>query len=369
MMKPTGHWLILVLFMLSGQRLEAQPSREYIAINPPASSVHGRGWSTGLKEAYDRLPAKAEALVRKEVWNLSRHGAGLYLKFASNTDEIVIRYTVSGNKEMYHMPSTGVSGLDLYAKTPSGPWVWAGARASMGDTITYRYTDLNQDPNREYTLYFPLYNHVNWMEISYPKGKAFTIIEPLKQKPIVVYGTSIAQGGCASRPGLGWTNILGRKLDKPMINLAFSGNGRLEKEVLELIAEIDAEMYVLDCLPNLAGAEYMQGELKRRLVHAITFLQARKPGIPILLNEHAGYTNESTSDVRKSVYQAANKVLAGVVDSLRSAGTRNIYLQTKEEVGQGIESTVDGSHPNDIGMMQIAEAYDKKIRTILKQGR
>jgi len=368
-MKQTIKWLSLFLFVLSCQHVKAQKPREYNAIIPPASAIQGRGWSTGMKEDFDRLPAKAEALVRKEVWNLSRHGAGLYLKFTSNSDEVIIRYTVSGNKEMYHMPSTGVSGLDLYAKTPSGPWVWAGARASMGDTITYRYTDLNQDPNREYTLYLPLYNHVKWMEISYPKGKTFAIMEPLKQKPIVVYGTSIAQGGCASRPGLGWTNILGRKLDLPVINLAFSGNGRLEKEVLELIAEIDAEMYVLDCLPNLSAPEYMQGELKSRLVYSITFLQSKRPGVPILLNEHAGYTNEYTNDVRKQVYVEANKVLGQVYDSLGSAGIKNMYRQTKEEVGQGIESTVDGSHPNDIGMMQIAEAYDKKIRTILKQGR
>ena len=84
--------------------------------------------------------------------------------------------------------------------------------------------------------------------------------------PIVVYGTSIAQGGCASRPGLAWTNILGRKLDRPVINLAFSGNGKLEKELIELLSEIDASLYVLDCLPNLTSPEYYStGELKKRI--------------------------------------------------------------------------------------------------------
>jgi hypothetical protein len=365
MMKQVARFLMLVLFVIATQSANAQQAREYVTINPAASFIHGRGWSTDLKDDFDRLPAKAESMVRKDVWNLSKHSAGLSLRFMSNSNEVIIRYTVSGNKEMYHMPSTGVSGLDLYARSGSGPWIWAGARASFGDTIVYRYTELNQDPNREYTLYFPLYNHVNWMEISYPKGKELTLLAPQKNKPIVIYGTSIAQGGCASRPGLGWTNILGRKLDMPMVNLAFSGNGRLEKEVLELIAEIDAEMYVLDCLPNLTGSEYLQGELKSRLVHAITYLQSRRPGVPILLNEHAGYTNEYTNDARRNVYQAANRILVEVADSLKSAGTKNIFLQTKKDVGQDIESTVDGTHPNDIGMMQIAEAYDKRIRVIL----
>ena len=57
-----------------------------------------------------------------------------------------------------------------------------------------------------------------------------------RDKPVLVYGTSIAQGGVASRPGLAWTALLERKLDRPVINLAFSGNGRLEPEVLDLIA-------------------------------------------------------------------------------------------------------------------------------------
>ncbi len=365
-MKRKALLLILSLLLISFQYLRAQQAREYLHIQPQSGSIQGRGWNTGLKENFDRLPAKAEAVVRKDVWNLSKHGAGLSIKFTSTADEIVVKYTVSGNKEMNHMPATGVSGVDLYAKTPGGLWAWAGPRYSFGDTIVYRYTDLNQERGREYTLYLPLYNHVNWMDISYPKGSQFEIQEPAKQKPIVVYGTSIAQGGCASRPGLGWTNILGRKIDIPVINLAFSGNGRLEKEVLELISEIDAEIYVLDCLPNLVGVEYASGELKARLIYAVKYLQTKRPGVPILLNDHAGYTNDGTNEPRKKTYETVNKILVAVYDSLTRAGVKNLYRQKKEEIGQTIESTVDGTHPNDIGMMQIAEAYNKKIRSILK---
>ncbi len=166
------------------------------------------------------------------------------------------------------MPATGVSGIDLYSKTIDGKWLWAAGKFSFKDTITYHFTNLLPNDqhvnNREYTLYLPLYNSVKWMEITVPKAALFKSLPVRKDNPIVVYGTSIAQGACASRPGLAWTNILGRKLDRPVINLAFSGNGKLEKELIELLSEIDASLYVLDCLPNLTSPEYYAtGELKK----------------------------------------------------------------------------------------------------------
>lgn len=358
----------LTLFVLiSWQFVIAQTPRAFKTINLSKQELDGRGWNSGLKDNYDRLPAKAEQSVRKEVWDLSGNGAGLHLRFQTNADEIVVKYMVTGAKQMNHMPATGVSGVDLYSRSKTGQWLWSAARYSFGDTIVYRYASLNKEEGREYTLYLPLYNHVSWMEISYPEEAVFTFEAPHKQKSIVVYGTSIAQGGCASRPGLAWTNILGRKIESPVVNLAFSGNGRMEKEVFQLIGEIDAEMYVLDCLPNMAGQPYLDGELKKRLLDGIAFLRSLRPGVPILLTDHCGYANESTNDVSRNIYQAANKIQVAVYDSLKAAGVKNLYYLTKNEIGLTIESTVDGIHPNDIGMMEYAEAYSKKIREILNK--
>ncbi|HLO81769.1 MAG TPA: SGNH/GDSL hydrolase family protein [Chitinophagaceae bacterium] len=359
--------IIAVLILVSCQLVVGQTPGPFKTIDLSTQTFEGRGWNSGLKNNYDRFPARAEQTVRKEVWNLSENGAGLYLRFQTNAAEIVIKYTVTGARQMNHMPATGVSGVDLYSRSKAGQWSWSAAKYSFGDTVVYRYTNLNKEDGREYTLYLPLYNHVSWMEIGYPADAMFTFAEASKQKPIVIYGTSIAQGGCASRPGLAWTNILGRKIQSPVINLAFSGNGRMEKEVFELISEVDAGLYVLDCLPNMAGPSYVNGELKKRLLEGIGFLQSHKPGVPILLTDHCGYTDELTNDVSKNSYQAANKIQLAVYDSLKAAGVKNLYYLTKNEIGLNIESTVDGIHPNDIGMMQYAEAYFKKLRKILKE--
>jgi len=202
------------------------------------------------------------------------------------------------------------------------------------------------------------------MEISVPKPSLFTPLPKRIDRPIIVYGTSIAQGACATRPGLAWSSILSRKLDLPVINLGFSGSGRLDPPIVGLIGEVNAKLYVLDCLPNLVAPGISAEELYKRIVAAVGQLKTKNPTIPILLTEHDGYTDEEMNPTSKKQYADANKVLKKVFDSLTTAGVKNIFLLSKEQINQDIESTIDRVHPNDIGMMNYANAYEMKIREI-----
>jgi lysophospholipase L1-like esterase len=384
--------LIIIISVLSFHFAFSQNAKEYKYWNPARDSafiLEGQAWPKEVKDYYDRLPASAENVVRKPVWELSKNSAGLKVRFRTNSPEIIVRYAVTGGLQMPHMPATGVSGVDLYARNPEGDWLWAAGRYSFGDTIIYRFTNLSPsgEQGRDYDLYLPLYNSVKWMEIGIVKESLFKPLSVGKDKPIVVYGTSIAQGGCASRPGLAWPAILNRKLNLPVINLAFSGNGRLEKEVIDFITKIDARLYVLDCLPNLTGTP--TNELKRKIVEAIKQIQLVRPNTPILLADHDGYMDEKINLVSRKSYQDANNALKNVFDSFLSRRVppektlirihstkggdssekkrvKNIFLLTKNDINQDIESTVDGVHPNDIGMMHYAEAYEKKIKSILR---
>lgn len=350
----------------------AQADRQLKTWNPVSETrtvLEGQAWPEEVEDYYDRLPAKAQQNVRKEVWNLSKNSAGLQMRFKTNANNIEIKYVVSGRLEMPHMPATGVSGVDLYAKNKENQWIWAAGKYSFGDTISYKFNDLqsSESISREYTVYLPLYNAVKWLEVIVDDSAEFIPLAARKEKPIVVYGTSIAQGACASRPGLGWTNILARKLDEPITNLAFSGNGRLESELIDLMTEIDAKIYVLDCLPNLISPLISSDELKNKIEESVRTLQSKRPHTPILLTEHDGYTDEAINAVKKESYQRVNRVLKEVFASLKTQGIQNIYFLSKEEINQDIDSMVDGVHPNDIGMMRYADAYEKSIKAILKR--
>ncbi len=371
-MKPGVFILLFAVVFLNV--CVSQNNREYKTWNPAADTIktlEGQAWPVEIKNFYSRLPAKAEQLVRQDVWDLSKNSAGLQLRFRTNADEIIIKYTLDGALQFPHMPATGVSGIDLYSKTIDGKWLRAAGKYDFDDTVSFQFTNLltadQHVGNREYTLYLPLYNSVKWMEISVPKESFFKPLPVHNDNPIIVYGTSIAQGACASRPGLAWTNILGRKLDRAVINLGFSGNARMEKSVIDLMAAAAAKIYVLDCLPNMAGGIFTAAEVKKRLVEAVKILQEKRAGTPILFCDHDGYTGDGINDVKRKEYEGINLVLKEVVDSLTAAGIKNIYRLSKEEINQDIESMVDAVHPNDIGMMHYADAYEKKIKEILNQ--
>jgi len=298
----------------------------------------------------------------------------LYIKFKTNTADLVVRYVVKGALAMTHMPATGVSGVDLYAIDPNGQLKWAPASHSFGDTIEYRFSNgvvSSEFPGRdyEYRLYLPLYNSITWLTIGTPAASSFHFMRLSPEKPIVVYGTSIAQGACASRPGMAWTALLQQQLDRPLINLGFSGSGKLEPSVMALMNEIDARLYVLDCIPNLtARAGITAPELENRILAAVKGLKEARPHVPVLLVDHSGGADNGIVDTAaRNDYENANKVLQRCFDKMKGDGITGIYLLTNKEIGLSVYSTVDGLHPNDVGMMEYAKAYEKSIRAILQE--
>ena len=332
------------------------------------ADIHGHGWRE-LDNTYVRLPDKAENTVRKPLWDLSRNSSGLSLVFRSNAPEIIVKYKVKGGLNMFHMPSTGASGVDLYAIDSEGQQRWCAPAFTpqfSADSIQFTYPDLTYFPDGnksyEYHLYLPLYNTVEWMKIGIPESSGLTFCKASREKPIVVYGTSIGQGACASRPGNCWVNILQRELEHPLVNLSFSGNGKLEPELFDLLNETDAQLYIIDCIPNMYFKSSPVKELTVDGVHKLR----EKHDCPILLVEHSGFMNEVTN-VSKSAFRRGNNRLREAYAALRQEGVKDLYYLTVEEIDLGMDGMVEGVHPNDLGMRRYADAYEKAIREILHE--
>ena len=215
----------------------------------------------------------------------------------------------------------------------------------------------------DYELFLPLYNEVKWLEIGVDDGYDLRLTPVTQEAPIVVYGTSIGQGACASRTGMAWTNIVKRETGYPLINLAFSGNGMLEEEVFRYLNEIDAKLYILDCLPNLT--EDKVPLIYDRMVRGVEMLRAEHPDVPILLVEHH-YANASSSQRAIDRYADSNAEQLRAYDTLLARGFTNLYHLSHRELAFTQESMVEGIHPNDIGMRQYADAYIRKINNIFQ---
>jgi len=360
--------LLTLLFVLVSVEVSAQDIQWYGESTEMINSLEGRGWE---EIGFNRLPPEAEGVVREPVWNLSRQSAGLLLRFTTESEEIHVSYQAGLRLQMPHMPATGVSGVDLYAKDAAGNWLWVRGNYEFGDTISYRFqVDESLSKSAEYYLYFPLYNSISNLNIGVTKGATVDFLPRRQEKPVVIYGTSIAQGACASRAGMAWTNILGRNLDYPIVNLAFSGNGKMEKEVVDLVSEVEAALYILDCLPNLnpeKGAN--EAEVKGKLRNAVETIRKKHPQVPILLTEHDGYSDGLVYNPRKQVYVLLNKWLKEVFTELQKEGVEGIYMLTKEEIGLGVDDFVDGTHPTDLGMWKYANAYSIKLNEFLNLGK
>lgn len=325
-----------------------------------ALGLEGKGW-TETAAPYDRLPARAEKTVPKAVWNLSRQSAGLAVRFDSDADRLHLKWTVTGSSlAMPHMPATGVSGLDLYRQRPGTGWRFVkNCRPGGVQNSATVATGATRGKPERYVLYLPLYNGTKDLKIGVPAGASIRPAAPPSRetaKPVVIYGTSITQGGCASRPGMAYTAILGRMLDREVLNLGFSGNGRMQEPVVALLAELDPCIYIVDCLWNMGGLGTK--EVKGRVRHLVTELRERHVATPILLigqTHFAGAHPTSSTLAQEEAFRA-----------LRNEGVKGLHLLPPDRlIGMDGEGTVDGCHPNDLGMMRQAEGMAPTVVEIL----
>lgn len=325
--------------------------------------VEGKGWAD-TSRYFDRLPSKAEGVVREPVWNLSRHSAGMCVRFETDATTIQVRYSLLSDRlAMPHMPATGVSGLDLYAKDAEGIDRWVQVVRPSSQTIEGPIAEELRPDRRQYTIYLPLYNGVESLEIGVDSEAVFEPVAPRAERPLLFYGTSIMHGACASRPGMSISSILGRRFNRPTINLGFSGNGRMEPEVGALLTELDPCVFAIDCLPNM-NAEM----LSERAAPLVRQLRAAHPSTPILLVEDRTFTNATFFPKRTAHHLNSRQAFKNAYMELLDAGVDNLfYLDGEDLLGHDGEAATDGSHPNDLGMVRYADAYEPALRAILRQ--
>ncbi|WP_346713166.1 SGNH/GDSL hydrolase family protein [Mediterranea massiliensis] len=343
---------------LWGQFSWHDPMKEQIRV------INNQGFDHEIGMAYARLPLRARSRVREPVWELSRHSSGLSIRFQTDASYIQIRYVVSGALGMLHMPPTGVSGIDMY-RIDGNKWSFCSGSYTFGDTIMYKFDNLiNDNTHFTYCIFLPLYNEVRWMEIGTESDCSFHFIPRINQKPIVVYGTSITQGACASRPGMAWTNIVQRHIECPMINMGFSGNGKLEDDVLDFINEIDARVYILDCVSNLTQDSMLVG----RTINAVKKIRSLHQNEPILLMEHAGYSNSMTCLQRRTECENANIKVRRAYYELLGMGVKNIFYISRKDFDFICDAWVDYVHPSDIGMVQKALVVKNNLMYLFELG-
>ena len=320
--------------------------------------------STGLintelyrKYPFQRFPQRYEDSLRKEVWKLSENSAGISIFFTTDSNEIAFKWSVKNDFKMNHMTDVGIKGLDIYEYLDNR-WNYhsSGLPKTHDNKHSLQFKDKNID--RKFCLYLPLYDTITKLSIGINSDSHLEYFTNDKQ-PIVFYGTSITQGGCASRPGLAHTNIISRDSGYPCINLGFSGNGHLETNIGKILSTIHAKCYIIDCLPNVNTRQ-----IKSNVIPLIKSIRSNNKShkTPVIFVEqpvlHDNYVDEDVNE--------KNNILNAEIKKCKKLGIKEIYLIDQENcIGNDNEGTVDGIHYNDIGFSRFAEHLLKNIEQFL----
>ncbi len=325
--------------------------------------VEGRAFGDlERKRWFDRFPASADGQVTPAVWNLSRDSAGMMVRFKTDSSYIWADYTLFRERiNGVNMTPIGASGLDLYARDDAGKWRWVGVARPEKKEVRVELANTLKPGLREYAIYLPLYNGVEKLSVGVAPTAAFEPLAPRTDKPIVFYGTSITHGASASRPGMVHTAILGRRFDRSVINLGFSGNGRMDAAVGDLLIKIDAAIYVIDCLPNMGAAA-----VREKCIPLVNQLRAARPATPIVLVEDRRYTNSWIQPKRDQDHSDNHAALREAYEKLKAAGVNGLfYIGGDDLLGADGEGATDGSHPNDLGFLRQADVMEPILRAAL----
>ena len=315
---------------------------------------------------YRRLPVHPDWSVREPVDQLANHTAGGQVRFVTDSRKILIKVELMERSGMYHMPATGQSGFDLYVQD-SGRQRYLKTSRFPYDTTRYQVELYNGDEKElhAFTLNFPLYNGVNSLQIGLEDGAVLKAPPPFSRPgKIVIYGTSITQGGCVSRPGMAYSNILSRKLDIQFVNLGFSGNGRGEPELARLINQIQGtRMIILDYEANANET------IINTLRPFIDILREKHTGLPILIISKIRYASAVRGTPAFKNLMRLRDFQKQLVTDMKNAGDKNIFfLDGSGILGEDFdECTVDGVHPTDLGSERIADALLPAILEILNK--
>ena len=325
----------------------------FFDVTQPPFSVHGL-----LRDAegYYRLPHEIAAATGEGVQWLNLNTAGGRVRFQTDADRVVLRAAMRAVSKMPHFAITGSAGFDLYADN-----VYRGTFVPPMDVETGYTSELfiGEGGMREITIHFPLYSGVTKLELGFPAGCTLKAASAYRTAaPVVCHGSSITQGGCASRPGNAYQNILSRLLSCDHVNLGFSGNAKGEKCMAAYIAGLSMSAFVLDYDHNAPDPAHLEA------THAAFFKTVREknPALPVFLLSRPQPNPNGEELLRRDIVKRTWETAV-------QSGDRNVWFIDGTEILRlfgGDSGTVDNCHPNDLGFYCMAKALEPGLKAVLR---
>lgn len=314
--------------------------------------VYGVFFENGMFRRMNEAVAKT---VSPNVYALHANTAGGRVKFVTDSPYVAVSTKEGEICRMSHFALTATAGFDMYDEDGYVSTFMPPYDIEEGYKSVFDFADVKL---REVTINFPLYSNVYDIKIGLKAGSKVLPASGYKnEKPIVFYGSSITQGGCASRPGNSYQAIISRKQNLDYINLGFSGSACAEDEIAEYIANLDMSIFVYDYDYNAPSVEHLIN------THEKMFKTVREkhPELPIIMLTRPGVSpNMEEVEIRRNI-------VCTTYENAVKNGDKNVHFISGEEIFKYRDKdmiTCDGVHPNDFGFWCMSEVIGKKIEEI-----
>lgn len=353
-----------------------EPEKPWTYVDAQNLRIINHAFAGETERTYARLPRYVKDSIPegRELWDRQQCSSGIGVRFATNSTRIGCKYTLYWDTHMIHMADTGLKGTDLYILegdsvwrhvNTNRPYVKKDENGNKTKLVESTYVSNLDGKMHEYVIYFPLYDGIEDFSVKVDSGVVITKGSPEvinANRRIVAYGTSILQGGCASRTGMAATNIISRELNCEVVNLGFSGEGKQDTYIARAMATIpDVDVFLLDPVPNCT--EMMCDTLTYNFVKT---LRALRPDVPIVMLEGPIYPYARYDSFFGKYLPKKNNAFRRNYERLKAENPNNLYYVTSEGLdGPEDDGTVDGIHLTDLGFLHYANKMIPILRPLL----
>lgn len=323
--------------------------------------VHGKLFETTYK--YHRVDTTKYNDIPAAVKKLYTNSAGMFVTFKTSAPEIYAKWCVTNRRVGLNLTAIANKGLDVYIKNAQGNWQYAISKGTIKECEELKVAEHLGLSEKEFLVYLPLFDEMKSLEIGVGEGYTIEELPNPFRKEIVVYGSSIVHGASAGRAGMAYPAIISRRTGLNFVNFGVSGNARIEKEMAHMFADLNPDLFILDCVPNSSP-----DQVKERTAYFVEYLRERHPHTPIIMIPSVVRELSFFNQYWGNRVTAQNKQWKEEYQRLIAKGVQHLYyLDDDFLIGEDHEGTTDGTHPNDLGFMRMADKIQPFVLEIMEK--
>ncbi len=356
------HKILITLFLfVSAGLLPINAEMKYVEAS--RLTLVGKAMSTP-ENVYHRVDTAKYNDMPIPVKDLFTYSAGLAVCFKTNSATVAVRWTTKGKEVMGNMTPIAHRGLDLYM-CDDGAWIPVGVGTPRAGEVRHESTlaQCLAPGEHKFLLYLPLFDEIVSLEVGVEDDAFIEAESSPFRHTILMYGSSILHGACASRAGWAYPARMSRNTGINFVNFGLSGCGKMEATVADMLKDVEADAFVLDCMPNPSPEE-----IRERTQYLVNTIREHHPNAPIIMIEtymyESGYSNRQVQEFCRN----QGKAFIEQYELLREQGVEDLYLiRDNHAIGVDHEGSSDGTHPNDLGFDRMVKQYQPQILEILKK--